>query len=161
VWLWKQYHEITKRLVAELGGPTNVVGDFAECLVAEHLGGRLLPPSAKSADIELPDKTRVQVKARVARKGVTTRSLGVIRSWDFAHLAVVLFDPDGMVGQAILIPSDTARQCAYRNSRQNGWTIRTTQAFLHQPQARDITGALNALLNDEVSEPVRPRRPVL
>ena len=46
VGLWRQYNQ----LVAALGSTSNVVGEFAERLIADHLDGTLLTASAKSAD---------------------------------------------------------------------------------------------------------------
>ena len=144
VGLWRQYNQ----LVAALGSTSNVVGEFAERLIADHLDGTLLTASAKSADIELPDGRLIQVEARVIRDGVPATSLGIIRTWDFHVLAAVLFYPDGSVLRAVLVPVDAAKTCARTNGLQNGWVIVTTKAFLDHEQAEDITDVLNQLLAD-------------
>jgi hypothetical protein len=140
--MWRQY----LRLVSSLGSTSNVVGEFAERLVADLLDGTLLKNSQKSADIELPDHRLVQVKARVIRNGVPTTQLGVIRSWDFDLLAAVLFDSTGSVLRAVLMPVDAARQHAAKNELQNGWIVSTTRGFLDDLRAKDITVVLNTLL---------------
>ena len=87
--LWKQYNEVSERLSEALGRTHNHVGDYAEHLINMYLNGSLLNISNESADIEKDGKL-YQVKARKLNKGTTTK-LGVIRSWKFDYLAVIIF----------------------------------------------------------------------
>jgi hypothetical protein len=142
---WLDYARAVSAMAEAMGRTSNILGEFAEHLVAEFHAGRQLPASAKSADIETEDGTMIQVKARVPRQGPTT-SLGIIRSWDFHVLAVVLFAPDGRVAKAVELPVATAQGLAKPNSLQNGWVIVTTREVLEHPDAVDITDGLNALI---------------
>ena len=75
-------------------------GDIAEAIAAEAFGGALLDQSAKSADIELPNGDLVQVKS-VTDYGRRAKT-SFIRSTDFDHLLLVIFDPDIAVKSAHL-----------------------------------------------------------
>jgi hypothetical protein len=143
--LWKNYHVIANLLFDAMGGEANIVGKFAEKLVADYYDGKQLPPSSKSADIVLTDGVTLQVKARVPRQAMTT-SLGIIRTWDFDYLVVVLFSTDGAVAKAVEVDAETARNMATFNKLQNGWVITTTREFLEHPSAYDITDQLNGIL---------------
>ena len=143
--LWKGYMKSLELITEALGRTSNIVGEYAERIVAQCLGGKLLGPSHKSADIRLPDGTLVQVKSRVPRQGEVT-SLSVIRSWNFDYLAVVLFDTDGSVYRAIMIPKDIARKFAKPNKHQNGDCISTTREFLYCRDAIDLTDKVSAIV---------------
>lgn len=144
--LWKDYMDVTSRITAALGRSANIVGEFAERLAAEYYGGKLLTASHKSADIQLDDGRLIQVKSRVPRQTLTT-SLSPIRFWDFDLLVVILFNPDGSVLKALETSADAARGHARRDSHQNSDLIVTTDEFLRDPEAKDITEALAALVN--------------
>ena len=143
--LWREYMDVTNRITAALGRSSNIVGEFAERLVAEHYGGSLLAASHKSADVELPDGRLVQVKSRIPRRASTT-SLSSIRSWDFDLLVVVLFDRDGGILKAVEYEAAAAKRHARRDEHQNSDLIVTTDEFLNDPLARDITADLARLL---------------
>jgi hypothetical protein len=144
--LWKNYTMATNLILDAIGGASNIVGEFAEQLVADYYGGKQLTASSKSADIVLENEKTIQVKARMPRQTMTT-SLGIIRSWNFDYLVVVLFSPDGSVLKAIEMNVDDARSIAVTNKHQNGWVITTTQGFLNHKAAREITDGLNGVLN--------------
>jgi len=147
--LWREYMDVTNRITAALGRSSNIVGEYAERLVAEHYGGSLLAASHKSADIELPDGRLVQVKSRIPRQTLTT-SLSSIRSWDFDLLVVVLFDRDGGVLKAVEYEAAAAKRHARRDEHQNSDLIVTTDEFLNDPLARDITADLARLLGNSL-----------
>ncbi|MCA1773975.1 MAG: hypothetical protein LC677_15745 [Halomonas sp.] len=90
--IWKKYNEVTMQLSYQLGRSNNIIGEYSEHLMNEYLQGALLGMSHKSADIEKDGKL-YQVKSRRLDAGTTTQ-LGVIRSWDFDYLAVILFKMD-------------------------------------------------------------------
>lgn len=141
--LWLRFNEYANKLADALGRTSNIVGEYAEYLAHRHYGGRLLPASNCSADIECDGGLLYQVKARKV-KGVPTTQLSLIRSWDFDHLVVILFDADGTVSAALEVPVEVAREHAVANSHQNGWVITTNRRFLDDPRSVDITAALRA-----------------
>ena len=89
----QEYAAATAKLAAHplIRSNNKPQGDIAEAIAAEAFGGTLLDQSAKSADIELPDGDLVQVKS-VTDYGRRTQTSG-IRSTDFDHLLLVIFDP--------------------------------------------------------------------
>lgn len=143
--LWSNYNMATNLILDAMGGASNIVGEFAEQLVADYYGGKQLQASSKSADVILDDGRTIQVKARTPRQTLTT-SLGIIRTWDFDLLVAVLFSTDGAVIKAVEVASDVAQSIATPNKLQNGWVITTTQDFLNHPKVRDITQGLNDVL---------------
>lgn len=136
--LWRTYTDALNALVGALGRSSNVLGELSELLVARVHGGMLLPPSEKSADVKLRDGARIQVKSRMLRQGATT-SLGVIRSWDFDLLAILLFNPNGSLCFVGEISAGEARALAKPNEQQNGWVITTTNDVYHSPAMSDLT----------------------
>jgi hypothetical protein len=146
---WKEYNDITMQLSDELGRSKNIVGEYAEYLIKEYLNGTLLGLSNKSADIE-KDGVLYQVKARRIEDGTTTQ-LGVIRSWDFDHLAVVIFDNYGIVKRAHIIPAAIAKEISVENSHQNGYVITTNRNFFSCRKYKDITKQIKELNGEDVS----------
>ena len=53
--LWLDYMRSLDTITMAIGRSSNVVGEFAEEIVAAMYGGELLPPSSTSADVEPPD----------------------------------------------------------------------------------------------------------
>ncbi len=98
-------------------------GDYAELLVMMALDGKLADKSAKSWDVITPPYGRVQVKSRIVTNPADNgqRQLSALRSWDFDHLAVVLFDGALGIYDAALVPAQAAQHArtyyrAYTNS---------------------------------------------
>ena len=124
-------------------------GDYAEFLVAAHLGGELATNSKKSWDVQLSDQTRIQVKGRVlggaSRRG--DRQLSTIRSWDFDVLAVVLFNDDYSVFQAALVPASIARNLARHISHVNGDRVYATDDLMLAAGATDISEELRVTVS--------------
>jgi len=89
----KQYAEVTARLATHslIRSNNKPQGDIAEAIAAEAFGGTLLDQSAKGADVKLPDGQLLQVKS-VTDYGKPAGTSG-IRSTDFDHLLLVVFDP--------------------------------------------------------------------
>jgi len=159
--LWKQYNEVSQKLSEELGRTNNHVGDYAEYLINTYLKGSLLDISNKTADIEKDGKL-YQVKARKVIKGTTTQ-LGVIRSWDFDYLAAIIFDVNGNVRKAIIVPAVVAKEISVENSHQNGHVITTNKNFFSSRIHTDITDEIRKLNGEEVRAkgdviPIRQRR---
>lgn len=123
-------------------------GDLAELLIAKAFDGALAPNSEKSFDVEAPDGRRIQVKSRVLAEGNSgERQLSTFRSWDFTHLAVVLFGPDYSVARASLIPVAVAQEAAREDGYVGGNRIMASDAFLNGPGVEDITELAAAALD--------------
>ena len=90
----RQYAEVTARLAAHslIRSNNKPQGDIAEAIAAEAFGGTLLDQSAKGADVKLPDGQLLQVKS-VTDYGKRIIQTSAIRSTDFDHLLIVVFDP--------------------------------------------------------------------
>lgn len=148
--VWKQYNVATNRLSEELARTNNLVGEYAEHLINQHIDGKLLNASSKSADI-VKDSKRYQVKSRRLSEGTTT-SLGIIRSWDFDVLAVILFDLEGNIKKASLVPAAIAKNLAVGNDLQNGYVITTNRNFFKCRMHSDITDNIKRLNGEIVNK---------
>jgi hypothetical protein len=142
--LWRKFNVTANELSIALGRTKNIVGEYAEHLANLYYQGTLLKVSGASADIEMPDGTRYQVKSRKI-SGSPTTQLNVIRSWDFDFLVVILFDEIGDVYRAIELPMLVAREYAKESARQGGGIITTSRVFLCDTRGKDITKALSKL----------------
>jgi len=150
--LWKNYNTSSKRLKEKLGRTSNLVGEYAEYLVNEYLNGELLTASHASADIKAPNGDLHQVKSRKITNGLTTQ-LGIIRSWNFDFLTIILFDDNGSVIKGLIYPKSIAEKYAVENEHQNGWVISTTNEFLNDENKLDITQIIRQLNNDSQVQP--------
>jgi hypothetical protein len=134
-----------------MGGTKNILGEFAERIVGNYYRACLLPPSNKSADLEIPNSTgkptRIQVKSRKLDK-IKSTSLNIIRSWNFDLLVIVLFDANGDILKAIELDKKTAKSLARPNAHQNGWILTTSSRVLNHPKAKDITTALQYIIDN-------------
>lgn len=131
--LWREYCDVKNRITASLGRTSNVVGELAERIVADYHSAALLGASYPSADVQLKDRTLLQVKARMLT-GSPNTSLSAIRSWNFDHLAVVLFSSEGEVEFGGELPCKAAQRHAKETPHVNGWTITTSHEFLSDPE---------------------------
>ncbi len=139
--------ELRRRKI--IRGKGAVIGDLAEWLVAEAYDGTLAPPSQKAHDIDLADRTRIQVKARVvsAEGGAGDFQLGTVRHHDYDLLIAVLFDDEDVtVLDAIEIPRELVER---RGAEKNGaFTLHmnpTTIKLLLGDGATRITDRLKAV----------------
>ena len=138
--LWENYNNAANSLQELLGRTSNIVGEYAEYLTAQYYQGELLPASHKSADVKII-KNDIQILYQVkARKlnSLTTSQLGIIRSWNFDYLIVIIFGWHGNILKALEVPIDVAKEYAKKNNHQNGWVITTTQDFLNDSRSRRI-----------------------
>ena len=142
--LWLKFNEYSNILAAALGRTSNIVGEYAEYLAQKYYKGILLNISCSSADIKTTDGTLYQVKSRKIKEKLYVQ-LSIIRSWEFHYLVVILFDANGSVKKALEVPVEVAKKYGRLNSHQNGWVITTTQKFLNDEKAKDITVVLNKL----------------
>lgn len=148
--IWKNYNEISMHLSNELGRSNNLIGEYGERLINEYLNGTLLKLSHKSADIEKDGKL-YQVKCRRLDSGTSTQ-LGVIRSWDFHYLAVIIFNDYGIVQRAQIVPVPVAREISVKNDHQNGYVITTNKNFFNCRRFKDITLEIKILNGEDVSK---------
>ena len=149
--LWKEYNTTTELLKQRLGRTSNLLGEYAEYLVNEHLKGELLTASNASADIQTPNGNLYQVKSRKISSNLTTQ-LSIIRSWNFDYLAVVLFNKKGSVIKGLICSKQISEKYGTYNEHQNGWVISTTNSFLNDENHIDITNQLRELNNEKPIE---------
>ena len=127
----KQYAEVTARLATHslIRSNNKPQGDIAEAIAAEAFGGTLLDQSAKGADVKLPDGQLLQVKS-VTDYGKPAGTSG-IRSTDFDHLLLVVFDPLLAVKSAHLYTREQAIEAmGSRYEHTNARSIRLSAKAL-------------------------------
>lgn len=138
--------ELLRRGVVRTSNPPT--GDLAELLIAKAFDGVLAPNSEKSFDVEASDGRRIQVKSRVLAGGLRReRQLSTIRTWDFTHLAVILFGPDYTIARASLMSVAVAQQAATEDRHVRGNRLMALDAFLDRPDIEDITDLVIAALD--------------
>jgi len=138
--LWLKYNDYANRLSKALGRTSNIVGEYAEYLTLNVYGGKLLRASASSADIQTLDGKLIQVKARkIKGDKLSGVGLGIIRSWEFDTLLIILFKNEGQLKQVLEVPVDVAKEYAVKNSHQHGWVITTNKTFLDDFRIKDMT----------------------
>lgn len=125
--LWEEWNKLTQELYTALGKRTyNIVGEFAEQLVADVLNGELEYPSNGAYDVRLKDKggkdgygTTIQVKARKCVRFSGTQ-LSDFHDWNFDVLIIVLFDKEGKLTKVLRLSSKDAKILAKdRNGKSN------------------------------------------
>ena len=136
--LWKRYNDSSRQLKEKLGRTSNLVGEYAEFLIKEYTNGELEPVSKKSADVKDKNGKLHQVKSR-QMKQISSTQLGIIRSWDFHYLTIILFDESGEILKALQCKKSVAKKYAKHNKHQNGDIITTTKEFLNDKKHTDIT----------------------
>ena len=142
--LWKAIVQITHLMYNILGGRThNILGEFAEHIVADALKGKLQPPSNKAFDILLSDGKTVQVKARkLSGKYRYSETLSDFHSWNFDILIVVLFNDDGTLKQVLQMDSKLARTFIHPRKKSGQADIITlSKKFVSA--ANDITSCFS------------------
>ena len=125
--LWEKWNKLTQQLFTALGERThNIVGEFAEQLVADVLNAQSERPSNDAYDMRLNDQggkdgkgTRVQVKARKCAK-LSGVQLSDFHDWDFDVLIIVLFNNEGKLTKVLRLSSEDANNIAKeRNGKSN------------------------------------------
>lgn len=112
--LWLKYNEYTNKLAVRLKRTNNIVGEYAEHLSLSYYGGKLLNISGSSSDLVDNDGKLYQIKSRRIQY-LTSSQLGIIRSWDFHFLVVILFNLNGGILKAMEVPVDIAKEYGVRN----------------------------------------------
>ena len=144
VFLWRITICFTNIIYRLLGSRTNnVVGEFAECLVADALHGSLTPPSHKDYDMKLLDGSTVQIKARkLSGNHRYSETLSDFHSWNFDILIVVLFNDDGTLKQVLQMDSKLARTFIHPRKKSGQADIITlSKKFVSA--ANDITSCFS------------------
>lgn len=111
--------QLSREILRELRARGGVIrssnapaGELAEFLVQRVTQGDLARGSQKSWDVVTPEKTRLQVKARVLTSENPSRQLSPIRTWEFDELVVVLFDDSFAVSRAVFLPAAVAKEAS-------------------------------------------------
>ena len=141
--LLRQYAEVRQRLSQHpwIRNNNAPLGDVAENLVAEALGGTVADNNAKGYDVELPDGQLIQVKG-ITYRGKDNLVTSAIRSLDFDSVAIVICAPDFSVVEGLLVPKDRVVEVSRFHKTLNGYQIKVKQA---RPLALDITDKLRAV----------------
>ena len=98
--------ELERRDIVRSGN--NPIADIAERLIADYFHVELAAPNEKGFDLKACSGTRVQVKAlRMTKPNRST--LSAIRSLGFEVLAVVVFEKNMRLREALLIPIEVVK----------------------------------------------------
>ena len=143
--LLAQYAEVSQQLSQHpwIRNNNAPLGDVAENLVAEALGGTVADNNAKGYDVELPDGQLIQVKG-ITYRGKDNLVTSAIRSLDFDNVAIVVCEPDFSVVEGLLVPKDRVVEVSRFHKTLNGYQIKVKRA---RPLALDITDKLKAVWN--------------
>lgn len=108
------------------------LGQWAEWLAREKLGGTLERNSRKGHDLVTPDERRLQVKARIVRdeKRRSERQLSVFRSFAFNDCLVLLVKPDYTIRSATRLAADVVQAHARHRAHVNGYVLFVTDELL-------------------------------
>lgn len=147
---WKNYNEAENSISFLMGRTRNIVGEYAELLFMKHLDARQLNASNRSADLICKNDYKYQVKGRKTGSEAGL-ALGVIRSWDFDYLCVLIFSMEGTVEKALICPKDRALLYAKENNHQHGHVITATKKFLSDPNFRDVTPEIREINGEDIS----------
>lgn len=125
----------------------NPVGDYTEWLVAQGLGLELANNSAAGFDGIGSDGSKVQIKGRRITSNNKSRQLSAIRnleSKDFDQLAVVIFDENYKVIDAVIMPHEVVGDYASYRAHTNAHILHLRGAILSDPRVRDIKAVLDS-----------------
>jgi len=141
--LLRQYAEISQRLSQHpwIRNNNAPLGDVAENLVAEAMGGTVADNNAKGYDVELPGGQLIQVKG-ITYRGKDNLVTSAIRSLDFDSVAIVICEPDFSVAEGLLVPQDKVVEVSRFHKTFNGYQIKVKKA---RPVSLDITEKLRAV----------------
>ena len=117
------------------------IGDLAEHLVAEALGGEVAENNAKSHDVELANGQLIQVKG-ITYRGRNSLFTSAIRSLDFHSVAIVICNPDFSIREGLLVPQPKVIEVSRLNKRMGAYQISVNKA---RPVSLDFTGELRSV----------------
>jgi hypothetical protein len=122
----------------------NPIGDIAEEVVARHYGGKRGTFVQAGWDVELPDGTKLQVKALRLAGARGRRNLSPIRDDHYHAVIVVIFDEDFRVTEGLRIDRATVERLFPHREHVNGRVITVTKKL------RDEDGVEVVELSDDV-----------
>ena len=149
--------ELRRRGLIRAG--SNPVGDYAELLVAQRLGLKLVPPSRGGVDAIDDNGARYQVKARRLVGGPGDRELGVIKNIDqrdFDYLVVVLFNEDLGVAGMWRLPFDLVHEKAVYKKQVGGHVLIARDSVFRDPRAVQLHGSTGAMPPTDGEVGLRP-----
>ena len=122
--------ELRRRGVIRTGNAP--VGDYAEWLVHQALGGELAPNSQPSWDVKTQAGELIQVKSRFVTdpQNRGERQLSPFRSWEFDAAVIVLFDDEFQIWRATSVPVDVVKEEAHFVEHVNGHPVHATDQLL-------------------------------
>lgn len=115
----------------------NPIADMAETVIADYFGVTPEPPNQKAYDVKTKDGKRIQVKA-LRRTRSTRRNLSAIRSLEFDQLAVVIFERDMTLIEALTIPVAAVRDHMGWSTSWNANRLSITRKLLADPRVQRI-----------------------
>ena len=126
-------------------GNNKPIGDVAEYIVLKARGGRLMPNSTKSHDVEDSSGTKIQVKAREV-KGLTSK-FSAFRSFDFDTVVLVVFQPSTFeLAWAREVTVEEIRKVAKHQKWTNAFDVRPKDVeFLGRDVLPEMTLAYKSI----------------
>ena len=132
-----------RNVVRSANSPT---GDLAEYLFVSAFGWAQAENSQKSYDA-LDGQVRYQIKGRRVHRRTKSRQMSAIRDLEgFDFLAAVIFDDLYQVSMAAIIPAEVVRANAPYVAHTNSYRFHFRDAIVKEPGVRDVTGMLQAVL---------------
>lgn len=125
----------------------NPLGDYTEWLVSKALNLELQTNSKAGYDGISKDGKRIQIKGRRVTFKNNSRQLSAIRNYsekDFDVLAVVIYDEDFSVIEALLIPHEVVGQYASYRAHVNAHILILKGPILRDPRVESIKHALTS-----------------
>jgi hypothetical protein len=118
------------------------IGDYAEWLVADHLGLTLVVNSTAGYDAIDSSGAKFQIKSRRITSRNSSRQLSAIRNLknqDFDYLIAVLFNEQVDVTSVMKIPHAIIEKYARYRGHINAHILILRGDFLNDPMVEDLT----------------------
>ena len=125
----------------------NPLGDYTEWLVAKALNLSLESNSKVGYDGITKNGIRVQIKGRRVTAANNSRQLSAIRKYeeeDFDQLAVVIYDDNFDVIDALLIPHKVVGEYASYQKHTNAHILNIKGQILTDPRVQSIKNIIEA-----------------
>lgn len=127
------------------------LGDYAEWLALQALGGELAPNSERSFDLTTPSGQKVQVKSRRVSTPPRSGQLqsSPFRSWGFDSALFMLLDEHTYeVMRACSVPVEVVQELSRYVPHVNGSNAYMTEDLMGHPDASDMTAQLRSAAGD-------------
>lgn len=120
----------------------NPLGDIAELVVANHVGGERGSFSQAGWDVITPDGEKVQVKALREVPGKKRTNFSPVGDSDYDFVVLVIFDENFRVTQALRLDRELVEEVFDENSKGQR-IIRWSKKLASNPKVRsiDLSGA--------------------